>query len=417
MARNLLGPALEFVFGVRTLVVWPPGYVREAPLIRQWIDDGMAIGALTAKTPLDGVTGTEEFETVERPVWWISALAQAEDRFPTEVSEDFTTINRYAAGRGSDPALRPLEARRRKPREHLVSRPSAPARRQPLPCCGGSSPLARLLESLARTMGYIVGDAESGVWQSALEAYGARFVRRELGGVVLFDEIEPQPAGTPLSSEDWILEASDGRGSERLAVDGRLDTRWASHAPQRPGMTFTIGFPRPTDVSWLRIRMGRFATDRARGLAVETSVDGATWNRQELPGVIEGIRWRDGVPEENADGDLDLWLNAAGLRALSPRESGSELSLRLVDRRDRNRGKGRAMKLVVQIPCLNEAENLPRVLADLPRAIEGIDQHRSARSSTTDQPTARRMSLANAARTTSCGCDTARASHACFSSA
>jgi glycosyltransferase involved in cell wall biosynthesis len=31
------------------------------------------------------------------------------------------------------------------------------------------------------------------------------------------------------------------------------------------------------------------------------------------------------------------------------------------------------MKLVVQIPCLNEAENLPRVLADLPRAIEGID--------------------------------------------
>ena len=32
------------------------------------------------------------------------------------------------------------------------------------------------------------------------------------------------------------------------------------------------------------------------------------------------------------------------------------------------------MKLVVQIPCLNEAENLPRVLADLPRSIAGVDQ-------------------------------------------
>jgi glycosyltransferase involved in cell wall biosynthesis len=31
------------------------------------------------------------------------------------------------------------------------------------------------------------------------------------------------------------------------------------------------------------------------------------------------------------------------------------------------------MKLVVQIPCYNEAETLPRVLADLPRSIEGID--------------------------------------------
>jgi glycosyltransferase involved in cell wall biosynthesis len=32
------------------------------------------------------------------------------------------------------------------------------------------------------------------------------------------------------------------------------------------------------------------------------------------------------------------------------------------------------VKLVVQIPCLNEAENLPRVLADLPRSIAGVDQ-------------------------------------------
>jgi glycosyltransferase involved in cell wall biosynthesis len=32
------------------------------------------------------------------------------------------------------------------------------------------------------------------------------------------------------------------------------------------------------------------------------------------------------------------------------------------------------MKLVVQIPCLNEAENLPRVLRDIPGVIAGIDE-------------------------------------------
>jgi hypothetical protein len=314
-ARNLLGPALEFVFGLRTLVVWPPAYDREAPLIRRWIDGGMAIGALTVKTPLEGVRGAEEFEPIDHPVWSISALAQAEDRFPTEVSQDSITITRYAAGRGSDP----LYDLWKRDGERIASALC----REEVRLLGGRGSLLRRVRAACpasgvsgRTMGYIVGDAESGVWQRALEAYGARFVRRDLGGVVLFDEIGPQPKGTPLSPDDWTVEASDGRGSAPLAVDGRLDTRWGSHAPQRPGMTFTIGFPRPTDVSWLKIRMGRFATDRARGLVVETSIDGERWNRLELPAVVDGIRWRDGVPEENADGDLDLWVNASGLRAL-----------------------------------------------------------------------------------------------------
>ena len=30
-------------------------------------------------------------------------------------------------------------------------------------------------------------------------------------------------------------------------------------------------------------------------------------------------------------------------------------------------------KLIIQIPCLNEAETLPATLADLPRSVPGID--------------------------------------------
>src|SRR5256885_10041775 len=32
-----------------------------------------------------------------------------------------------------------------------------------------------------------------------------------------------------------------------------------------------------------------------------------------------------------------------------------------------------AMKLIIQIPCFNEAQQLPQTLADLPREVEGFD--------------------------------------------
>src|SRR5919107_783639 len=32
------------------------------------------------------------------------------------------------------------------------------------------------------------------------------------------------------------------------------------------------------------------------------------------------------------------------------------------------------MKLIIQIPCLNEADQLPDTLADLPREISGVDE-------------------------------------------
>jgi hypothetical protein len=314
-ARNLLGPALEFVFGVKTLVVWPPAYEKEKPLIHRWIDEGMAIGALTVDKPLEEVPGAEDFEPVDHEAWWISVLGQVEDRFPTQTSQDYLTLTRYAAGRGSDPLYDFWK--------RDGARVTAVVCGDGVRLLGGSRFLVRRVRAgcpgsgvAEQRMGYLVGDADSAVWQRTLEAYGARFVRRDLGGVVLFDEIAPQPAGVPLSPAGWTLEASDGRGSEGLAVDGRLDTRWGSHTPQRPGMRFAISFTEPTDVSWLKIRMGRFASDRARGLAVETSVDGTRWNRREMPSVVEGIRWKDGTPEESADGNIDLWVNAAGLRGV-----------------------------------------------------------------------------------------------------
>ena len=37
------------------------------------------------------------------------------------------------------------------------------------------------------------------------------------------------------------------------------------------------------------------------------------------------------------------------------------------------------MKLIIQIPCLNEATTLPQTLADLPTSVPGIDTIELAR--------------------------------------
>jgi hypothetical protein len=315
--RNLLGPALEFVFGLKTLVVWPPAYQRERALIREWMEEGTAIGALTIDRPLEDTPGTEDFEILDHPVWYLRALGEVHDTFPSKTFENIVTLSRYAAGPRSDP----LYEFWRREGERMTREICDGGVR----LLGGNRFLVRHVVRdcpaagvSGRTVGYLVGDSEAAMWQATLEIYGARFVRRDLGEAVLFDQVQPQsdPEARPLSPSNWTLEASDGQGSVALAVDGRLDTRWASQAPQRPGMTFTVRFPEPTDVSWLRIRMGRFRTDRASVMALDTSVDGERWTRREIPKIVDGIRWQDGLPEENSNGDVDLWVNDRGLRAL-----------------------------------------------------------------------------------------------------
>src|SRR5438034_3582569 len=60
--------------------------------------------------------------------------------------------------------------------------------------------------------------------------------------------------------------------------------------------------------------------------------------------------------------------SASGPGATSARPSSPSRESRL-----RNLDSGTAMKLIIQIPCLNEEDVLPQTLADLPREVEGFD--------------------------------------------
>lgn len=314
-SRDLLGPALEFVYGIPTLSLHWKGYAQSRGLIDRWLDEGHRVAALTIDRPLEETPGAEQFDRVDQRWIALHTLAEAPDRFPTEFWDGGILVNRYAAGQGSDPLYELWRTQ--------GERVSADVCGRSVRLLGGSSFLVRRIRlrcdvsaGSERSRAYLVSEEEAAGWQRMLGLYGARFVKRDLGGVVLLDEIAPQvAAGTgPLSPAAWKILASDGRGTERLAVDGRLDTRWGTGKPQRPEMTYTIEFPEPFDVSWLRIRMGDLPTDRARALAFATSVDGTHWKREELPREVDGIVWQDGVPVENSDGDLDLWVNEHGVR-------------------------------------------------------------------------------------------------------
>src|SRR5882724_208433 len=313
--RNLLGATLEFVYGLPTVIVWPGAYTVHHDVIRKWLDEGRRIAVVTSRTELESVAGTEEFDRVAQSTIELRALRQVKNAFPAEIDQETIGLTRYAAGPGSHP----LYDFWQKAGQQTADRICAADTR----LLDGDPFLMRRIRARCpsvaaggKNIGVVVGSSAAEEWADALTLYGARFVRHDLAGVDLLDGISPQPmaGGAPLSGEHWKLEASDGHGTEARAVDGRLDTRWASRGPQRPGMTYTVEFDVPTDVTWAKIRMGRLGLDRARALAFETSADGEHWQRRDVPTVVTGIRWNGKIPEENADGNVDLWVNARGIR-------------------------------------------------------------------------------------------------------
>jgi hypothetical protein len=314
-ARDLLGPALEFVYGIPTLSVHWKAYGQYRALIGRWLAEGHRLAALTIDRPLDDTPGAEAFDPIGAHWIALHTLAEAADKFPTDFWDGGILVSRYAAGPGSDP----LYDLWQRDGERIIADVCGRSVR----LLGGSGFLVRRVHGRCnvkagteKSRAYLVGAEEAAGWERTLRLYGARFVRRDLYGVVLFDDVSPQaaPRAALLSPATWKIEASDGRMTERLAVDGKIETRWGSGTPQRPEMTYAVEFPEPVDVAWVRVRMGHLGNDRARSLAFATSVDGTRWKREELPRVVDGIFWQDDVPVENSNGDVDLWVNERAVR-------------------------------------------------------------------------------------------------------
>jgi hypothetical protein len=116
-------------------------------------------------------------------------------------------------------------------------------------------------------------------WRSvdvAFEPVRARYVRLTLTRVpkwpVPWSISDTAIMTTPL----WTATASPNPADARLAVDGNLQTRWTTGAPQRPGAWFQVDFGEKLFIE--RLRLDNTSNPQyPRGYVIKTSLDGLVW--------------------------------------------------------------------------------------------------------------------------------------------
>ena len=125
---------------------------------------------------------------------------------------------------------------------------------------------------------------------------------RDFGGVTVF-ELPPwdgapsasAPERPPISRSGLAATTSHSPDELIYAFDGDPETRWLSGRPQTGNESITIQLDQPTDVSHLRLRVGRLSFgDYPRHLIIESTADGRTYTtlhsgrgfERLLPGAV-----------------------------------------------------------------------------------------------------------------------------------
>ncbi len=150
---------------------------------------------------------------------------------------------------------------------------------------------------------YAPGLASTAAIEATLTRAGWSFAREDIDGYRLLTRFARRPlGGTRLPREGWRLGGSPGGGSGDAAVDGRLETRWSTGRPQRPGDFMRVDLPAPTMLAGVDLELGSFTTDYPRDLAVEVAREDGSWTRLAAEVVLDGpLVWagthvlRDGV--------------------------------------------------------------------------------------------------------------------------
>ena len=150
--------------------------------------------------------------------------------------------------------------------------------------------------------GALVEPADAEGFAGGARVAGLGFTRQAVGGLTLFAHAPvPGLPGTPLPRAALALTASRHPEVAPRALDGDPGTRWATGAPQAPGDWVRIDLAAPRVVRAVRLWTAN-PTDAPRGLALEGSADGVTWQPIAAELRTDGrLRWggiallRDGV--------------------------------------------------------------------------------------------------------------------------
>jgi hypothetical protein len=165
----------------------------------------------------------------------------------------------------------------------------------------------------ADSVAYLLPPSRARLVELALDGLGIGYRRESVAGYrILFDLERPgdeRPA-RPLPLSPASLRASTSAEALPLAVDGELDTRWATHGPQRPGTWFEVRFDEPVALAWAALSVGDYRLDHPRGLEVRIEDGDGAWRTIASSARDPGLGyWLQG-------GRLELDLGGARASAL-----------------------------------------------------------------------------------------------------
>jgi F5/8 type C domain-containing protein len=168
------------------------------------------------------------------------------------------------------------------------------------------------------------GDGED--LRAGLEAVGCRFRSQRFGAHTLFYEIRPaRPDAGAIDEARWRPAASAHEEEAALAIDGDPRTRWASHEPQRPGLSFTVDLGEERDFAAVRVHSGPFVHDVPRALRVEGQPEGGAWTAlAELSRPYPGLTVANGVIDLSAHATVEARFAPARVRRIRLVETASD---------------------------------------------------------------------------------------------
>lgn len=87
-----------------------------------------------------------------------------------------------------------------------------------------------------------------------------------------------------IDRSEWKVSASHNSGATKNAIDGKMDTRWATGSSQMPGQWFTIDLGAEKRIEKIVVDAAGSGGDYPRGYAVHLSNDGKSWGEPVAEG-------------------------------------------------------------------------------------------------------------------------------------
>lgn len=139
---------------------------------------------------------------------------------------------------------------------------------------------------------FVAVEAEARVLRNALHHLGYTFQETQASGYTLLYGLRADMRELrPVQRQSIARVQAVGPNAAEGALDGRVDTRWGTGSPQRPGQSFEVAFVAPVELQALRYDLGAWEHDYPRGLELYLQRLDGSWERVLSAQDVADIRY------------------------------------------------------------------------------------------------------------------------------